>query len=147
MASTAVELTMELMRRASCTPDDAGCQDLLIERLRPLGFQIEEMVFGDVRNLWARRGSGTPLLAFAGHTDVVPTGPVVAWSSPPFEPEIRGGLLYGRGAADMKGSLAAMIVGVTQFVQTHPTHKGSIALLITSDEEGVAVNGTRRVVD
>jgi succinyl-diaminopimelate desuccinylase len=145
--SPAVALAMELMRRPSCTPDDAGCQDLLADRLRPLGFHVEEMPFGNVRNLWARHGTAAPLFAFAGHTDVVPTGPLVAWTTPPFEPEIRGGLLYGRGAADMKGSLAAMIVAVTDFVQTHPHHKGSIALLITSDEEGVAVDGTRRVVD
>ena len=137
----------ELIRRESVTPEDAGCQLWLAERLASLGFAIEHLRFGEVDNLWARRGSQRPLLAFAGHTDVVPPGDPEAWSSPPFAPEIRDGMLYGRGAADMKGSLAAMLVALEDFIAEHPEHPGSLALLITSDEEGAATDGTARVVE
>jgi succinyl-diaminopimelate desuccinylase len=142
-----IELLCKLIRRPSVTPDDAGCQDLLIARLEGAGFKCESMPFSDVTNLWARRGNDSPVLCFAGHTDVVPPGPADAWESDPFEPEIRDGNLYGRGAADMKGSLAAMIVAIERFVAANPDHRGSIALLITSDEEGVARNGTLKVIE
>jgi succinyl-diaminopimelate desuccinylase len=145
--SPTLDLTMALMRRRSVTPADDGCQGIIADQLRTSGFKIEEMPFGSVRNLWARRGSAAPLVVFAGHTDVVPTGPLDRWASDPFEPQLRDGLLFGRGAADMKGSLAAMAVAATQFVAAHPSHRGSIAFLITSDEEGEAVDGTRRVMD
>lgn len=140
-------LTCELIRRRSVTPDDAGCQDLIADRLDALGFVIERMPFGRVDNLWARRGNAGPVLCFAGHTDVVPPGPRADWLSDPFEPDIRDGVLYGRGAADMKGGLAAMVVAVEQFVRARPDHATSLAFLITSDEEGVATDGTRRVVE
>ena len=143
----ALTLTRELVGRPSVTPDDGGCQELLIAELAPLGFEVERLPFADVTNFWARRGSAGPLLAFAGHTDVVPPGPLDAWSSPPFVPSIRGDALYGRGAADMKASLAAMLVATRRFVGAQPDHAGSIALLVTSDEEGDAVNGTTRVMD
>jgi len=142
-----LDLAMELIRRPSITPRDEGCQQLMIERLRPLGFEVHPLRFGEVDNFWARRGTDKPLLAFAGHTDVVPTGPRERWLSDPFTPTIRDGNLYGRGAADMKGSLAAFVVAVERFVATHPRHRGSIALLITSDEEGPSVDGTVKVVD
>jgi len=145
--SPTLALTVDLVRRASVTPDDIGCQALMAERLAALGFAIEPMRFGDVDNLWARRGSKGPVFCFAGHTDVVPPGPLDQWHSSPFEPEIREGLLYGRGACDMKGSLAAMITATEGFIAAHPDHKGSIAYLITSDEEGPAINGTVRVVE
>ena len=144
--SATLALTRELVGLASVTPEDAGCQDRMIDRLTPLGFAVERLPFGDVRNFWARRGSGDPLFVFAGHTDVVPAGPRDAWSSPPFVPEVRDGHLYGRGAADMKSSLAAMLVAVRRFIGEHADHDGSIAFLITSDEEGAAVNGTAKVV-
>ncbi len=140
-------LAVELIRRPSVTPEDAGCQDLMAERLAALGFTIEPMRFGDVDNLWARLGDRDPLFCFAGHTDVVPTGPLGAWQSDPFQPEIRDGLLYGRGAADMKGSLAAMITATEAFLAEHPRPRGSIAFLITSDEEGPAIDGTVKVVE
>ncbi len=143
----ALTLTQELMRRPSVTPEDAGCQELMIAHLAPLGFEVEHLPFGPVTNFWARRGGGSPLLAFAGHTDVVPPGPLEAWTSPPFIPSVRDGLLYGRGAADMKSSLAAMLVAVRRFVTAHPDHAGTIAFLITSDEEGDAVDGTVRIVE
>jgi succinyl-diaminopimelate desuccinylase len=142
-----IELLCELIRRPSVTPDDAGCQELLSARLEAAGFTCESMPFSDVTNLWARRGSVSPVLCFAGHTDVVPPGAVEDWESDPFEAQIRDGNLYGRGAADMKGSLAAMIVAIEGFVATHPDHRGSIALLITSDEEGVARDGTLKVIE
>jgi succinyl-diaminopimelate desuccinylase len=142
-----LQLAKDLIARRSLTPDDAGCQDILIERLEKLGFKIERMRFGSVDNFWARRGTTSPVVVFAGHTDVVPTGPVESWFSPPFEPTIRDGLLYGRGAADMKTSIAAFITAIEAFLAQHPKHDGSIALLITSDEEGVAVDGTVRVVE
>jgi succinyl-diaminopimelate desuccinylase len=145
--SETLDLALELLHRPSVTPEDAGCQEIMSERLAAAGFRIEPMRFGEVDNLWARRGSEGPLLCFAGHTDVVPTGPWDEWSSPPFLPEIRDGVLYGRGSADMKGSLAAMITATEAFVEAHPHHKGSIAYLITSDEEGPAVDGTVRVIE
>ncbi|WP_111656120.1 succinyl-diaminopimelate desuccinylase [Isoalcanivorax indicus] len=137
----------ELIRRASVTPDDAGCQQWLAEKLAALGFQCEHLRFGEVDNLWARRGEAGPVFAFAGHTDVVPTGDLDAWDTDPFAPTVRDGLLYGRGAADMKSSIAAMLVAVEDFVGAHPDHQGSIAFLITADEEGPAVNGTVKVVE
>jgi succinyl-diaminopimelate desuccinylase len=142
-----LELARALIARRSLTPDDAGCQEILIERLEKLGFKIERMRFGNVDNLWARRGTTSPVLVFAGHTDVVPSGPFESWFSPPFEPTIRDGMLFGRGAADMKTSVAAFITAIEAFVEDHPAHEGSIALLITSDEEGIAVDGTVRVVE
>lgn len=145
--SDTLELLRELIRRPSVTPDDAGCQALLQEHLGQVGFRGETLQFGEVTNLWSRRGNEGPLLVFAGHTDVVPTGPEERWSSPPFEPTERNGLLYGRGAADMKGSLAAFTTACGRFVAQHPDHRGSIALLITSDEEGPAVDGTVKVVE
>jgi len=143
----ALELTQALVRRASVTPEDAGCQQLLAERLAALGFEVERLDFGKVTNLWARSGTSKPLFVFAGHTDVVPAGDHDAWRSPPFEPCIRGGTLYGRGAADMKSGLAAMIVASERFLAGHPHPRGSIAFLVTSDEEGDAVDGTARVVE
>lgn len=145
--SATLDLALDLIRRPSVTPDDAGCQALIAERLSAVGFRIESMPFGEVSNLWARRGDAGPLICLAGHTDVVPTGPIEDWTSPPFEPTIRDGLLYGRGAADMKGSLAAMVTAVEGFVAANPVHRGSIAFLITSDEEGPSVDGTVRVVE
>ncbi|WP_111496580.1 MULTISPECIES: succinyl-diaminopimelate desuccinylase [Marinobacter] len=145
--SPTLELAIELISRQSVTPDDAGCQDLMMEHLAPLGFKGESLRFGDVDNLWARRGTDGPVLAFAGHTDVVPTGPEKNWAHPPFDPAIRDGYLYGRGAADMKGSVAAFVTACERFVEKHPDHKGSIALLITSDEEGPAHDGTVKVVE
>lgn len=146
-AGPTLELARELVRRPSVTPDDAGCQALLAERLAPLGFRIEPMPFGAVRNLWARRGGEGPLLCFVGHTDVVPPGPREAWRHDPFEPVVEDGFLYGRGAADMKGSLAAMVTACERFLARQPDHRGSIAFLVTSDEEGPAVDGTVRVVE
>jgi len=147
MASATLKLASDLIARASVTPEDAGCQAMLIERLEAIGFICETMIFDDVTNLWARRGQNGPVLAFAGHTDVVPSGPLDKWLSDPFVPEIRDGVLYGRGAADMKSSIAAMVTACERFVAQHADHIGSIALLITSDEEGIAVNGTVKVVD
>ena len=147
MSSATLKLACDLIARPSLTPDDAGCQEMLIERLSAIGFECETMVFDDVTNLWARRGSEAPLLAFAGHTDVVPTGPLDQWHSDPFEPEIRDGMLYGRGAADMKSSIAAMVVACERFVEQHSNHQGSVALLITSDEEAIAINGTVKVIE
>ncbi|UKA05682.1 succinyl-diaminopimelate desuccinylase [Photobacterium damselae subsp. damselae] len=145
--SPVISLAKDLLSRRSVTPEDAGCQDVMIERLRQLGFCIETMVFDDTTNLWARRGTQAPLFVFAGHTDVVPSGPIEQWHTPPFEPTIKDGMLYGRGAADMKGSLACMIVAIKRFIAENPDHQGSIGLLITSDEEGPFINGTTRVVD
>jgi succinyl-diaminopimelate desuccinylase len=147
VSQQALDHARELIGRASVTPDDAGCQDWLAARLADLGFRIEKIVCGNVANLWARRGTGHPVVCFAGHTDVVPTGPVERWSYPPFEPTLSDGYLYGRGAADMKGSIAAFLAAVEAFVQAHPGHPGAIAWLITSDEEGPAVDGTVRVVE
>lgn len=142
-----LELAKELIRRPSVTPRDEGCQALLAARLAPLGFEIERLRFGEVDNLWARRGSGDPLVVFAGHTDVVPPGAREAWHSDPFEPTVRDGRLYGRGAADMKSALAACITAVEDFVAQHPAHPGTIGLLVTSDEEGPAVDGTAKVME
>jgi succinyl-diaminopimelate desuccinylase len=141
-------LTQDLMRRPSLSPDDQGCQELLIERLQAAGFVIERLPFGPVANFWATRGaSDAPTLCFAGHTDVVPTGPLEQWHSEPFVPTIRDGVLYGRGAADMKSGLAAMVTATEDYVGAHSNHRGRIAFLITSDEEGPSVDGTRRVVE
>ncbi|MEJ2317216.1 MAG: succinyl-diaminopimelate desuccinylase [Gammaproteobacteria bacterium] len=145
--SGTLDLAMELVSRASVTPEDAGCQEIMIGRLEAMGFTIERLRFGEVDNFWARRGTDAPLFAFAGHTDVVPTGDPADWDSDPFTPEIRDGLLYGRGACDMKGSLAAMITACEAFIKEHPDHQGSIGFLITSDEEGPAVDGTVKVVE
>jgi succinyl-diaminopimelate desuccinylase len=145
--SKTLSLAIDLLTRRSNTPEDAGCQDLMISRLEPLGFKIERMRFGNVDNLYARRGTIGPLLVFAGHTDVVPTGPLDKWLTPPFEPTIKDGMLYARGAADMKTSLAAFITSIEEFIAENPNHTGSIGLLITSDEEGVAVDGTVKVVE
>lgn len=145
--SNTLELAKDLISRRSNTPDDAGCQEVMIKRLEPLGFKVERMRFGDVDNFYARRGTSGPLLVFAGHTDVVPTGPVDKWHTPPFEPTIKDGMLYGRGAADMKTSCAAFITSIEEFVAENPNHTGSIGLLITSDEEGIAINGTVKVVE
>ncbi|TGN39831.1 succinyl-diaminopimelate desuccinylase [Marinobacter confluentis] len=146
--SATLDLAVDLIRRPSVTPDDAGCQQLMMSRLEALGFKGESMRFDDTDNLWARKGSDGPVLAFAGHTDVVPTGPEKNWVHPPFSGEIdQDGYLHGRGAADMKGSLAAFVTACERFVKQHPNHRGSIALLITSDEEGPAKNGTVKVVE
>ncbi|WP_075880879.1 succinyl-diaminopimelate desuccinylase [Vreelandella massiliensis] len=146
--SPTLKLAFDLLRRPSVTPDDEGCQDIMIERLEALDFHVERLPFGDVDNFWAVRGHHGPVLAFAGHTDVVPSGPPTRWEYPPFEPCIDDhGMLCGRGAADMKGSLAAMVTAVERFVGEHPNHDGRIAFLITSDEEGPAVDGTRAVVE
>ncbi len=145
--SPTLELAKDLISRPSVTPEDAGCQELMISRLEALGFKIERLPFEEVTNFWARRGDSGPLFCFAGHTDVVPSGPEERWDHPPFEPRIEEGYLCGRGAADMKGSLAAFITAVERFIDNHPDHNGSISLLITSDEEGPFVNGTTRVID
>lgn len=147
MATPTLQLACELIAKPSVTPNDEGCQEMMIARLEALGFRVERLRFGDVDNFWAERGNGQPLLAFAGHTDVVPTGPASAWKFPPFEPTLHDGMLYGRGAADMKGSLAAMVTACEAFVAANPNHKGRIGFLITSDEEGPAVNGTVKVVE
>ncbi len=146
MADT-LQLTQELIARQSVSPADGGCQALMIERLAAAGFTVETLRFGPVDNFWAKRGSGAPVFCFAGHTDVVPTGPLDEWRSDPFEPVIRDGLLYGRGAADMKSGLAAMLTASEEFIGQYPKHRGTIAFLITSDEEGPSVDGTRRVVE
>ena len=144
---SALDLAKELIGRRSITPEDGGCQDLVARRLAAAGFGCESLRCGEVTNLWARRGSGHPLVCFAGHTDVVPPGPLERWQSDPFVPLERDGRLYGRGAADMKSSIAAFVVAAEAFVQERPAHSGSIALLITSDEEGPSVDGTVRVVE
>ncbi|MDJ0738409.1 MAG: succinyl-diaminopimelate desuccinylase [Gammaproteobacteria bacterium] len=145
--SATLDLAIDLIRRPSVTPEDAGCQATMMQRLAAAGFVTEPMRFADVDNFWARRGDAGPLFCFAGHTDVVPPGPRQEWRSDPFDPQIHEGMLYGRGAADMKGSLAAMITATERFVARHPAHRGSIAFLITSDEEGPAINGTVKVVE
>ncbi|WP_174493131.1 succinyl-diaminopimelate desuccinylase [Acinetobacter sp. Marseille-Q1623] len=146
-ASDTLDLSLALLRQPSVTPVDHSCQNMMAERLAAVGFNIEHMRFEDVDNLWARRGTEAPVFCFAGHTDVVPTGHLDAWESDPFLPEIRDGKLYGRGSADMKTALAAMVVASERFVKKHPNHKGSIAFLITSDEEGPSINGTVKVVE
>lgn len=145
--SDTLEFSLDLMRQPSVTPNDHNCQNLMAQRLAKVGFNIENMRFADVDNLWARRGVSEPVFCFAGHTDVVPTGQLSQWNSDPFAPEIRDGVLYGRGAADMKTALAAMVVATERFVAKHPNHKGSIAYLITSDEEGPSINGTVKVIE
>ncbi len=145
--SETLELAKALISRPSVTPDDNGCMDLIVGQLSPLGFAPEFLDFGDTRNLWLRRGSIRPLFVFLGHTDVVPPGPLAEWTSPPFEPHLRDGMLYGRGAADMKGSVAAFTIACRRFVEKHPGHAGSIAILLTSDEEGIATNGVVKVVE
>ena len=142
-----LELAKSLISQASVTPDDNGCQSIMIERLKKIGFEIHPLKFGDVDNFWATRGNSGPIFAFAGHTDVVPAGNEDAWNTAPFEPTIKGDYLYGRGAADMKGGLASMVTATENFVQDNPNHNGTIAFLITSDEEGVAINGTVKVMD
>lgn len=142
-----LQLTRALIARPSVTPDDQGCQELLIARLQAIGFCVERLPFGDTHNFWARRGDTAPVVCFAGHTDVVPSGPVEEWASPPFTPTERDGKLYGRGAADMKTSIAAFVTACERLVAARPDHPGSLALLITSDEEGDALDGTTRVVD
>ena len=145
--STTLELAKSLISKASVTPDDCGCQAIMIDRLKKIGFEIHPLKFGDVDNFWAVHGNRGPLFAFAGHTDVVPAGDENAWNTKPFEPTIKDGYLYGRGAADMKGGLASMVTATEKFIKENPNHKGRIAFLITSDEEGVAVNGTVKVMD
>lgn len=145
--SDVVQFTRDLISRRSVTPDDAGCLSLIGKRLAAAGFQLEHLRYGDVDNFWATHGSGPQTLMFLGHTDVVPSGPEEDWQSPPFEPDIRNGLLYGRGAADMKGAVAAMVIALEQFVAAHPEHVGRVGLLLTSDEEGVAIDGVRKVVE
>ncbi len=145
--SGVIELTRELISRRSVTPDDAGCQAVIAQRLQTAGFTCQQIDFADVKNLWAAHGTGAPVLVFLGHTDVVPTGPVEHWQTDPFIPTIRDGVLYGRGAADMKGSVAAFVIALEQFVAAYPDHAGTIALLLTSDEEGEAINGVRKVAE
>jgi succinyl-diaminopimelate desuccinylase len=145
--SAPVDLTLDLLARASVTPADLGCQQVMMSRLAAVGFHCEPLRYGNVDNFWARRGDTGPVLCFAGHTDVVPTGPLEGWQSDPFKPTVRDGYLFGRGAADMKSGLAAMVTATEQFVAEQPRHRGSIAFLITSDEEGPSVDGTKKVVE
>ena len=145
--STTLELTQNLMARASVTPADEGCQEVMIERLVAIGFQIERLRFGGVDNFWATHGNAAPVLCFAGHTDVVPAGPLEEWHSDPFTPSIREGVLYGRGAADMKSALAAMTTATEEFLKQYRQHRGTLAFLVTSDEEGPSVDGTKRVME
>jgi succinyl-diaminopimelate desuccinylase len=147
MSRDVLALTKALINKKSVTPEDAGCQYLMADILRPLGFEIEQLNFADTKNIWARKGTQDPVFCFAGHTDVVPSGPAEHWRTPPFEATEKNGYIHGRGAADMKGSLAAMLVATENFVKQHPDHQGSIAFLITSDEEGPFINGTTRVID
>jgi succinyl-diaminopimelate desuccinylase len=145
--SLTLQLAKSLISRPSVTPNDKGCQAIMIDRLEKIGFKIHPLKFGDVDNFWATHGDTDPIFSFAGHTDVVPAGDDEAWKTPPFEPTVKDGLLFGRGAADMKGSLASMVVATENFIEKNPNHKGTVAFLITSDEEGIAVNGTVKVVD
>ncbi len=145
--SNTLALTQELIARPSVSPVDGGCQELMTARLQTLGFSVERLRFGPVDNFWAKRGNGAPVFCFAGHTDVVPSGPVDEWHSDPFQPVIKDGILYGRGAADMKSGLAAMLTASEAFIAQYPEHRGTLAFLITSDEEGPSVDGTRRVVE
>ncbi|MGH8119996.1 MAG: succinyl-diaminopimelate desuccinylase, partial [Gammaproteobacteria bacterium] len=142
-----LKLARELISRPSVTPEDGGCQRLIAERLKKKGFKARHLRFADVDNLWITHGKGSPCFIYVGHTDVVPTGPLEKWTSDPFQPEIRDGHLYGRGAADMKGSIACMVTALERFIGKHPDHKGTIGMLITSDEEGPSVNGTRKIVE
>ncbi len=145
--SETLDLLKDLVQRESVTPKEAGCQDVLVERLSKLGFKEERLNFDDTQNIWLRRGDAKPLLTFLGHTDVVPPGPLDRWDSPPFEPTIRDGKLYGRGTADMKGGIACFVTAVERFIANYPDHQGSIAVMITSDEEGIATNGVVKVVE
>ena len=145
--SATVDLTLDLLGRNSVTPADQGCQEVMTRRLAEVGFEVENLRYGNVDNFWATHGKGGPVLCFAGHTDVVPTGPLEEWKSDPFKPAVRDGQLFGRGAADMKSALAAMVTATEDFVKAHPKHKGTIAYLITSDEEGPSVDGTKKVVE
>ena len=145
--SDTLRLTQDLISRASVTPADQGCQQVMMERLAAAGFRNELLNYGSVENFWSKHGSGGPVLCFAGHTDVVPTGPLEEWKSDPFKPTVRDGRLFGRGAADMKSGLAAMVTAAQAFVRERPDHQGTIAFLITSDEEGPSVDGTKRVVE
>jgi succinyl-diaminopimelate desuccinylase len=145
--SRTLDLTTDLINRKSVTPEDAGCQEVMANILKPLGFNIEDLTFADTKNIWARKGTQSPVFCFAGHTDVVPSGPENNWQTPPFEATEKDGYIHGRGAADMKGSLAAMLVATEKFVKANPQHKGSIAFLITSDEEGPFINGTTKVIN
>lgn len=147
MSHNVIDLTKNLINRQSVTPKDAGCQDLMASILKPLGFVVEDLTFADTKNIWARKGTKSPVFCFAGHTDVVPSGPAESWQTPPFKATEKDGYLHGRGAADMKGSLAAMLVATENFVKNNPDHIGSIAFLITSDEEGPFINGTTKVID
>ena len=146
-AAATLALVQDLIRRPSVSPDDHGCLEVIGKRLQALGFNVERLTFGPVENIWAKRGTAKPVLCFAGHTDVVPTGPREEWQTDPFEPVIRDGMLYGRGAADMKSGLAAMITATERFVAAHPNHQGTVAFLLTSDEEGPSIDGTRRVME
>jgi len=145
--SETLDLLKDLISRASVTPEDAGCQDLLTQRLETIGFKAEQLDFNDTKNLWLKRGEAKPLFVFLGHTDVVPTGPLERWDSPPFEPTIRDGRLYGRGAADMKGGIACFVTALERCIAQYPEHNGTIAMMITSDEEGPATNGVVKVVE
>ncbi len=145
--SDTLSLLTEIIKKPSVTPKDQGCQDLLAQRLKKTGFDDERLNFGDTQNIWLRRGKARPLFVFLGHTDIVPPGPLDSWDTPPFEPSIRDGMLYGRGAADMKGGIACFVTAVERFVAEHPDHQGSIALMITSDEEGIATNGIVKVIE
>jgi len=145
--SETLDLLKDLISRASVTPEDAGCQDLLTQRLEKIGFKAEQLDFNDTKNLWLKRGEAKPLFVFLGHTDVVPTGPLERWDSPPFEPTIRDGRLYGRGAADMKGGIACFVTALERFIAQYPEHNGTIAMMITSDEEGPATNGVVKVIE
>ncbi|MGH8598227.1 MAG: succinyl-diaminopimelate desuccinylase, partial [Gammaproteobacteria bacterium] len=147
MSSPTLALACDLIARPSLTPDDAGCLDLIAARLSACGFTLEMMPFGFVSNLWATHGNGDPVFCYAGHTDVVPPGDLSAWDTPPFTPSTRDGMLFGRGAADMKGSLAAMLPATERVIHEHPDHRGTLAFLLTSDEEGIATDGTKRVVE
>ncbi|MEP1869722.1 MAG: succinyl-diaminopimelate desuccinylase [Paraglaciecola sp.] len=147
MSHNVLDLTKNLINRQSVTPKDAGCQELMASILKPLGFIVEDLTFSDTKNIWARKGTESPVFCFAGHTDVVPSGPPENWQTPPFKATEVDGYLHGRGAADMKGSLAAMLVATENFVKNNPDHKGSVAFLITSDEEGPFINGTTKVID
>lgn len=145
--SETLTLAKDLISRASVTPEDGGCQKLIASRLEKIGFKAEHLCFSEVDNLWITHGNGAPYLIYVGHTDVVPTGPLENWTSDPFQPEIRDGYLYGRGAADMKGSVACMVTALERFIKDHPDHKGTVGMLLTSDEEGPSIDGTRRVVN
>ncbi|MEX2489232.1 MAG: succinyl-diaminopimelate desuccinylase [Pseudomonadales bacterium] len=144
---TTIDLATDLIKIESISPEDGGAQELIADYLSGLGFSVEHMPFSDVSNIWATHGDGSPLFVFAGHTDVVPPGPLEAWATPPFKPVVQDGILHGRGAADMKGSLAAMLTAVSRFIESHPNHPGTIGFLVTSDEEADAINGTRKVID